>query len=62
MQKIEIFSKKLNKNVVVKKQSANTVAMGWSNGGWSKSGGWNVIIQGQSQLLKIITVEDGIGF
>ena len=40
MQKIEIFSKKLNKKVVVKKQSANTVAMGWSNGGWSKSGGW----------------------
>ena len=40
MQKIEIFSKKLNKNVVVKKQSANTVAMGWRNGGWRNSGGW----------------------
>lgn len=42
MQKLEIFSKKLSKDIVVKKQSVNTVAMGWTNGGWSKSGGWKI--------------------
>lgn len=41
MKKVEIFSKKLNKNIVVKRQSTNTVSMGWMNGGWSRSSsGW----------------------
>ena len=40
MKKIEVFSKKLGKKIGVEKKTAGTVAMGWINGGWSKSGGW----------------------
>jgi len=40
MQKIEMFSKKLGKNIMVKTSNGLTAAMGWTNSGWSKSGGW----------------------
>ena len=40
MQKIERFSKKLEKNIMVKTSNGLTAAMGWTNSGWSKSGGW----------------------
>ncbi len=39
MKKIEMFSKKLGKNITVKAVASNHV-MGWTNSGWSKSGGW----------------------
>ena len=41
MSKIQMYSQKLGKNITVEtNKKANTVAMGWSNSGWSKSGGW----------------------
>lgn len=40
MKKIEMFSKKLGKNISVKSFSGSNPVMGWSNSGWSKSGGW----------------------
>lgn len=41
MSKIQMYSQKLGKNVIVEtSKKANTVPMGWSNSGWSKSGGW----------------------
>lgn len=41
MNKIQMYSQKLGKSVsVAAGKKANTVAMGWSNSGWSKSGGW----------------------
>ena len=41
MSKIQMYSQKLGKSVSVEAvKKANTVAMGWSNSGWSKSGGW----------------------
>lgn len=43
MQKVQIYSKKLAKKVTVgevSKKKVKTNLIGWTNSGWSKSGGW----------------------
>ncbi len=40
MKKLEVFSKKAGRTVTVKSAAACNPVVGWSNGGWSKSGGW----------------------
>lgn len=44
MKKLEVYSKKLGKTITVETREGKCAsagsALGWSNGGWSKSGGW----------------------
>ena len=40
MKKIEMFSKKLGKTIPVRTSNGLSAALGWTNSGWSKSGGW----------------------
>lgn len=46
MKKVEVYSKKAGKKISVKKSTKSIVptsVQGWSNSGWSKSGGWFTI-------------------
>lgn len=42
MKKIEVYSQKTGKKVVVKTVKTNSGSFGWSNGGWSN--GWKAPI------------------